>query len=288
MLIEQHQHAEAGKLLDEVLKQQPAMLPAWQTKIWSDLAGHAYSEALADMRTAAGEMEKLDADPGGAVTEQRGALAGLMGRGVGFLAATAKTGITTERLKAGRQEILAKVGPDRAAFLIAEQAMASEIAALDQKLEAAGHAQDAAAAQRQEKQSEKTRAAGKQVDQADFEVLKNKTDSATELRSADAGVDQLRLALAKAQFDLKAVELALNAQLGMEQFQQGLLTDAQDRVSRSRAPDPGLQGRGVINVYQNMQRMNNNVRQLMSQQRLAHSANRLPANELQRGHPAAR
>ena len=58
------------------------------------------------------------------------------------------------------------------------------------------------------------------ADQTDFDILKNHADSADQFDTADTALDQLRLQLAKARFDLKAVELAINTQLGQEQLQQ--------------------------------------------------------------------
>ncbi len=190
----------------------------------------------------------------------------LLGLGIGFLRASEKTGIPAARLKAEREAILAKVGSDRAQFLISEQLMASEIAALDRALEAAGHAQGAAAAERQEKQSEKTREVGKVADQTDFDILKNNADSAAQLRSANAALDEFRLQLAKARFDLKAIELAINTQLGQEQLQQETINAGQRRIES--VPGGGLSASGLINADQNLQQMANNVKQLLSRRNL--------------------
>ena len=260
VLVEQRQLAEARQVLDEVLAERPEMLPAWQAKIWADLVSRSYPAALGDMRAAAAALEKLDPSSGDTVADDRRALAERMGRGFGFLMATGSTKIRVADLAAGRDEIFEKVGIDQPSFLIAQQTMAAEIAAIDEKLAAAVKERAAAAEKQQEQRADRKRVISKQVAEAEFETLKTQANGDAQVRSTDWEVEQIQRKLAKTQFDAKAVEMAITTQ---NQFIT-LQTEAMQRTGQNN-----LNGAMVIGSPQwRLQQLQNNASRLL-QQRLA-------------------
>ena len=210
VLIEQRQLAEAHRVLSEVLDERPEMLPAWQAKIWAGLVSRSYPAALDDMRAAAGAMAQLDADASGVDRRDRQALCGMLGRSIGFLQAT-KAEIPAARLKAEREEILAKVGSDRSRFLISEQMIGTEIGESDKKAAVPRQNEDRVAAQKQQR-ADRKRAASKQVAEVEYQTLKTQADGAAQVRSADWEIEQIQAKLTKTQFDARAIEMALTEQ----------------------------------------------------------------------------
>ena len=229
-------------------------------------------------------MEEVDSAVLGGGGSERQALARLLGRGIGFLQATARTGISPAQLKAGREAILAKLGPDEDAFLVGEQMIAGEIGAVDEKLAAIGETQRASAASKQEEHSEKKRAVGKAVAEVDYQILKNQTDSATQIRSSDWEIEQLQKQLAKSQFELNMLDMALVRQQAELQKTIGWLQQAdQDRAS-GKLVDESAVGRNNLSIppANNMLKQLGEQRLIVSQQ-VAEAQAKLQAAMLRRG-----
>jgi hypothetical protein len=258
VLVQQHRFDEGRRVLDEALKEQPDMLPAWQTKIWAALAAHTYAVALDDMRAAAVVLEQRDAKASGDSRTQREDLARLLGRGIGFLAATEKTKIPAEKLQAAREAILAKLGSDRDAFRSGEQSIVAEITSIDEKLAAARDAQESTVSQQEQEQKLKQRSVGKAVAEVDYRILKSETETKTQLKSQDWEIDQAQLKLAKAQFRLNGIDMALMAQ--QQELQASI--QALETAKQAQAAGKIVNQSDVYRVNNSLPLLNNNIRQL--------------------------
>ena len=203
-------------------------------------------------------MAKLEGGAGGVDRRDQQALCGMLGRSIGFLQAT-KTGIPAAKLKSGREEILAKMGAGRAVFLTSEQMIAVDIARLDAKLGAMVQTEDAAAAKQMDEQKDKKRVVSKAAAEVDFQILKSQADAAMQLKSLDWDVESLQTKVAKLQYALNGIDMAIVAQYAQVQQAGVYALQAEQAAASGRivnSPQSLRNGLTIQNGIANLQQLN--------------------------------
>ena len=229
VLIKQRSTERALEMLDEAVKQQPDLLPAWRAKVWVQVSARKYTGALETMRAATKVVARQHAaaakDDTGA--EERAATAQFFGRVCGFLEGPRAHDVPAELMRKSKQYIQQKLGDDRQAFAVqAKSAVTRKNLAQRESTERLQAARSESAAERAEQQAV-LKQQEQRVDKAeadiDFKAEKLQTDTRAELDGLAESAASIQRNILAAQFRLNGIDQAIAAQQGLLTIQNAQL-----------------------------------------------------------------
>ena len=143
VLIKQRSNDEALKTLEAVLAEQPDLLPAWRSKVWTQISAHKYVPAIQSMRAAAAIMaaenkksKKLSAGaPPEANATERTDTARFFGRVFGFLEGPRGHAVAADELRKGKQYVQSRLADDLDAFTAGEEEISAQFVKAHERLQ---------------------------------------------------------------------------------------------------------------------------------------------------------
>jgi hypothetical protein len=210
VLIRQHCRTEAVELLDAILEREPDGLHLWRAKIWAEMAVHKEREALADIRSVAGVLNKQrPAALPAADREDWRATSAFLGRVFGFLDVPRPDALPTDDVRRAKQRLLAALGDERTEFeqneeLVAEKFWKARAAFEDLRAKrVADGISKQQAFEHQKKLIDETETS------VDFDTEKVKTNTKTEVDRLNQAAEMVNKNILTCQFRLNGLRQAI-------------------------------------------------------------------------------